>query len=52
MVVVVLLDDGGIVDIVGPFDTTELANKWATEQRDGDVDPVDMQFDNWYVSDP
>lgn len=53
MVVVVLLNDSGdIFDVVGPFETAELANKWAATQVVGVNSPSGTKFEIEHVSNP
>lgn len=51
-VVVLLEDQGEIVDVVGPFDTRGRALAWSVFQKTNDIAPVGMKFLVQNVSDP
>lgn len=51
-VVVLLEDQGEIIDVVGPFDTPEIALTWSAYQQSEGISPVGMKFLVRGVSDP
>ena len=51
-VVVLLEDQGEIVDVVGPFDTPEQALTWSAYQQSEEIAPVGMKFLIRGVSEP
>ncbi len=53
MVVVILLNVlGTIFDVVGPFETAQLADEWAMTRVCGVNTPIDTQFEIEHVSTP